>query len=117
MDFAFKLFEPKRKRQRDKEPAVEVKASGRIVFNRPAVEMLDGRSYCKLGFDAANAAIGVLPVEEHDLNSFSIRYTAKGAYVGAKRFLQHYGIIPAGTIRIMPQKSGDFIGCQINQGM
>ena len=117
VNFDFKLFEPKKNRIRENQPKVEITASGRIMFNRMAVELLSGKTYCKLGFDSNSSAIGVLPTEENDLNAFNIRYTAKGAYIGAKKFLQHFGIIPSSTISMTPVQAGQFIGVQINRSI
>lgn len=42
-------------------------------------------------YDKANKVIGIQSVEQQELNVFAIRHTAKGAYIGAKKFLKDTG--------------------------
>ena len=45
--------------------------------------------------------------------SFSVRYTAKGAYIGAMKFFKFLKTQPAELIRVAPVKSGNFIGLKL----
>ncbi len=114
MDFKFSLFEPKKARNnKNTEPTVSITPTGRLSFNKMATELLAGKKYCKLGFDENNQAVGILPVDESDPNSFNVRYTAKGAYVGAKRFFKFIKSQPTEILKLMPVKSGNFIGLKM----
>lgn len=114
MNFDFKLYEPMRERKpKNAEPTVEISPSGRIFFNKPALEFLAEKSYCKLGFDLENKAVGVLPIDDVEINSFPIRYTAKGAYIGAKSFFKYINGLPSQLINLSPIKSDNFIGLKL----
>lgn len=110
MSFKFVSYEPK-KRTRNKviEPIVQVKSNGRVSFNKPAAELLEGKEYCTFGYDSENKAIGILPVAEKGFNTFSIRHTARGAYIGAKAFLKYAGLVPSVNIDSVPIKDKEYI--------
>lgn len=111
MDFAFQLFEPKKIRNtKNDEPLVEVRPNGRIVFNKKASELLSNNRFCMLGYDSAHQAVGILPLEEDKTNAFPIRFAAKGAYIGAKRFFTHFNILPQDLVENTPIHTGDFLG-------
>lgn len=94
-------------------PTVEVKPNGRIAFNKQAAELLENKSFCLLASDTTNKAIGILPVETHDPNTFSIRNTAKGAYVGAKKFFKATGLLPDAIVKQAPMKSGEYLAIKL----
>lgn len=111
MEFSFTLFKPHRARGVKKdEPLVAVKPNGRIVFNRRAAEMLGNNHYCLLGYDGDNRALGIMPVAQQEPSAFPVRYAAKGAYIGAKRFFRHFGILPEQMVEKPPFQDGQFIG-------
>lgn len=111
MDFSFTLFKPRKPRSPKQEEArIAVKPNGRIVFNKKAAELLDNHYFCVLGYDTDRRALGILPVPEQEANAFPIRYAAKGAYIGAKKFFRHFGILPEALVENPPFKSGQFIG-------
>lgn len=115
MSFAFQLFEPKKPRNtKNDDPLIEVRPNGRIVFNKKAAELLDNRRFCMLGYDSGNEAVGILPLEEPKTNCFPIRFAAKGAYIGAKRFFKYFNILPADLIENPPIQSGEFLGIPLN---
>ena len=100
MEFSFNLFKPHRERKpKCTEPLIAIKPSGRIVFNSKATELLDKQNFCMLGYDIENKALGVLPLETKETNAFPIKYAAKGAYVGAKKFFRFFGILPEQLIQ------------------
>ncbi len=114
MDFTFKLFEPhKAQSLKADEPLVEIRPNGRIVFNKMATELLSCNDYCMLGYDSENNALGLLPINERTVNSFPIRYASKGAYIGAKKFFKHFGILPGQLIENSPFYAGEFIGIKL----
>ena len=87
-----------------------MRSNGRIVFNREAAELLRGTGFCMLGYDAVNRTMGIMPIPEKQLNAFSVRYASKGAYIGAKKFFQHFDILPGQALRQPPLLSGEYIG-------
>lgn len=110
MPFSFTLFEPKRKRLlKSTEPTVEVRANGRIFFNKPATSLLENRQYCMLGYDEKNKALGILPLPEDQTNAIPVRYTFKGSYMGAKKVLRHFGILPQDNLQNQPIQDGQYI--------
>ncbi|VBB08741.1 Hypothetical protein LUCI_4019 [Lucifera butyrica] len=114
MDFSFALFEPKKARTlKSGAPTVEITPNGRIVFNKKASELLANHTFCMLGYDSEQKALGVLPVNERQLNSFPVRYAAKGAYIGAKKFFKHFDILPPQLTANTPFQSNGFIGIQL----
>ena len=111
MDFSFQLFEPKKPRNtKNDQPLVEVRPNGRIVFNKKASELLANNRFCMLGYDSGHQALGILPLEEQQTNSFPIRFATKGAYIGAKRFFKHFNILPEQLVENSPVQTGDFLG-------
>ena len=111
MGFSFALFKPHRPRGAKKEePLVTVKPNGRIIFNKKATELLGNNLYCLLGYDSDNRALGILPVSQQESNAFPVRYAAKGAYIGAKKFFRHFGILPATSVENPPFQHDQFIG-------
>jgi len=66
-----------------------------------------------LAYDKANKAIGLLPTENKELNSFAIRYTNRGAYVGAKKFLKDTGLLPSANVAHTPIKAGLYIAIKL----
>ncbi|MBP2642814.1 MAG: hypothetical protein H6Q67_701 [Firmicutes bacterium] len=114
MEFAFTLFKPRKTRHPKKDdPLVAIRPNGRIVFNRQASELLDNHTYCMLGYDPTNQAVGVLPLETMETNAFPIRYASKGAYIGAKKFFRHFEILPEQLIENSPFKQGPYIGVKM----
>lgn len=112
--YSFTLFEPHRDRSaKTTEPLVEVRPNGRIIFNKIATELLATSQFCKLGYDAEKNTVGLLPIHEHTNNTFPIRYAAKGAYIGAKPFFKHFGILPSQLVQNKPIPLGDFISIQL----
>jgi hypothetical protein len=110
MEYSFTLFEPQRSRlAKVDEPLVEIRPNGRIIFNRQASEMLNHSHFCMLGYDSNHKALGLLPIADRKLNAFPVRYAAKGAYIGAKRFFKHFNILPAKLIENSPFFTGEFI--------
>jgi len=110
MPFSFTLFEPKRKRlPKSTEPAVEVKANGRIFFNKPATSLLGKSQYCMLGYDAENKALGILPLPGEQTSGIPVRHTFKGSYMGAKKVLRHFGILPQENLQNQPIQDGQYI--------
>jgi len=111
MDFSFTLFKPHKARsQKREEPMISVKPNGRIVFNKKAAELLENHYFCMLGYDTDQQALGILPVTEQESNAFPVRYAAKGAYIGAKKFFRHFNILPQAVVENAPMKCGQFIG-------
>lgn len=111
MEFSFTLFKPHRSRGAKKdEPLVGIKPNGRIVFNKKAAELLGNNYYCLLGYDNENKALGILPVAQPESNAFPVRFASKGAYIGAKKFFRHFGILPAQLVENPPFQHGQFIG-------
>lgn len=111
INFSFTLFEPHRTRQpKNDQPSVEVRPNGRIVFNKQATELLENSNFCMLGYDPENRALGILPLSELKPNTFHVRYAAKGAYIGAKKFFKHFDILPSQLVENAPFKTGQFIG-------
>ncbi len=111
MEFSFTMFKPHRTRSGKKdEPVMAVKPNGRIIFNKKAAELLDNHYFCMLGYDSVNRALGIMPVKEQESNAFPVRYAAKGAYIGAKRFFRHFGILPEQVVESAPFKHGQYIG-------
>lgn len=113
MNFEFKVYQSNKRSRKQEEPFVVVKPNGRIVFNKPASEVLEGKPFCILASDTANKAIGVMPVENQEPNAFSIRNTAKGAYVGAKKFLKATGLLPGAIVKQVPIRSGEYIAIKL----
>ncbi|MEN6413226.1 MAG: hypothetical protein ABFC84_10800 [Veillonellales bacterium] len=114
MDFSFTLFEPHRERnERPAEPIVAIGPNGRIVFNKKATEMLNGQQFCMLGYDGENNTVGLLPLLDRKTNAFPIRYAAKGAYIGAKKFFTHFNILPTQLVENSPLPAGKFIGIKL----
>lgn len=114
MEFKFTTYEPKKgTRAKQIESLAEVKTNGRIVFNKPAAALLESKPYCMLAFDKENRAIGILPTEEKGLNSFAIRHTKRGAYVGAKKFLKDTGLLPSANVAQAPVKAGQYIAVKL----
>lgn len=110
-NFSFTLFEPRHPRPvKNDEPTVEVRPNGRIVFNKKATQLLENSNFCMLGYDPEKGALGILPMGELKPNAFPVRYAAKGAYIGAKKFFKHFDILPSQLIEHTPFKSGEFIG-------
>jgi hypothetical protein len=111
LEFNFNLFQPRKYRVRSKvsEPIVEVKPSGRVFFNKQACELLENKQFCMMGYDSDHKVVGILPTAQSDRNAFAVRYTAKGAYLGAKKFLSHFNLLPPSSIQSPPQKNGEFI--------
>lgn len=113
-EFSFTLFEPRRARlPKNDQPSIEVRPNGRIVFNKQATQLLENNNFCMLGYDPTNRALGILPLSELKPNTFPIRYAAKGAYIGAKKFFKHFDILPNQLLESVPFKSGEFIGISL----
>ncbi|MBP2637816.1 MAG: hypothetical protein H6Q72_3723 [Firmicutes bacterium] len=113
-NFTFTLFEPHRSRlPKNDQPAIEIRPNGRIVFNKNATQLLEDNHFCMLGYDFENRALGILPTTELQPNTFPVRYAAKGAYIGAKKFFKHFDILPSQLIENTPFKSGSFIGINL----
>lgn len=114
MDYSFTLFEPRKERAaKVNSPQVEVRANGRIVFNKKATELLADRHYCMLGFDLNNKTLGILPIEEQKTNAFPVRYASKGAYIGAKKFFRHFSILPEQAVHDTPVQLNEFIAIKL----
>lgn len=113
MSFEFTVYETRKRARKLVEPTIEVKPNGRIVFNKQASELLESKPFCVLASDITNKAIGILPVEKHELNTFSIRNTAKGAYVGAKKFLKDTGLLPGAIVKQAPERAGEYIAVKL----
>jgi hypothetical protein len=114
MDYSFTLFEPRKERSaKSNTPVVEIRANGRIVFNKKATELLAERRYCMLGFDQSNQTLGILPLEDQKTNAFPVRYASKGAYIGAKKFFRHFAILPEQAIQDSPFQINDFIAIKM----
>jgi hypothetical protein len=114
MPFSFTLFDPKRKRiPKPIDPIVEVKASGRIFFNKQATPLLGKSQYCMLGYDAENKALGILPLSENQTSGIPVRYTFKGAYMGAKKALRHFGVLPPANLQNQPIQDGRYIAIKL----
>ena len=114
MEFNFTTYQPKKRtRAKQVDPSAEVKTNGRITFNKPAAELLENKPFCMLAYDKENKAIGILPSEEKELNSFAIRHTNRGAYVGAKKFLKDTGLLPSANVAHAPIKSGQYIAVKL----
>lgn len=114
MEFTFTLFQPHREKKKElNEPAVELRPNGRIMFNKKACELLSNYQYCMLGYDQKNNAIGLLPLAENQINAFPIRYAAKGAYIGAKKFFKYFDILPQQQYTSAPFNNGQFIAIKL----
>lgn len=114
MEYSFTLFQPHREKiTKPDEPLIELNPNGRIVFNKKASELLNSCQFCMLGYDLDNNAVGLLPLTERKINAFPIRYAAKGAYIGAKKFFKHYNILPPQLLESQPFTSGQFIGIRL----
>lgn len=114
MEFAFTLFKPHKARSPKKdEPLVAVKPNGRIIFNKRATELLGNNYFCMLGYDTDNRALGILPLATQENNAFPVRYAARGAYIGAKKFFRHFGILPEQLVENSPFQHGQFIGIKL----
>jgi hypothetical protein len=113
-EYSFTLFEPHKNRSaKATEPLVEIRPNGRILFNKIATELLATNQFCKLGYDAEKNTVGLLPLHEHSNNTFPIRYAAKGAYIGAKPFFKHFGILPDHMVEGAPFTHNEFIGLKM----
>ncbi len=56
--------------------------------------------------------VGPVPdgcIKNKELNSFAIRHTNRGAYVGAKKFLKDTGLLPGANVAQNPVKAGQYI--------
>ncbi|EGO61833.1 hypothetical protein [Acetonema longum] len=113
MDFSFTLFQPRKERIAKDTPSVTVSPNGRIVFNKKAAELLANQQFCMLGYDQQNHALGILPLSEGNTNSFPVRYAAKGAYIGAKKFFRHFSILPAGALEQSPVQVEQYIAIKM----
>jgi len=113
MEFSFMLYEPQKEHSKTSDPIIEIRPNGRIVFNKKASELLNNNQFCMLGYDNENNAIGLMPLSERKINSFPIRYAAKGAYIGAKRFFKYFSILPEQLVENAPFQSGQFIGVKL----
>ena len=114
MDFSFDLFKPHKTRPSKKvEAVVTVNPNGRIIFNKRATELLGSKYFCMLGYDANNQTLGILPLDDHETNSFPVRYAAKGAYIGAKKFFRHFDILPQQIVENSPFQHDQFIGINL----
>ena len=115
MEYSFTLFEPRKERAaKTISPLVEIRTNGRIVFNKKATELLAQKQFCMLGFDTANQTLGIMPLEETKANAFPVRYAAKGAYIGAKKFFRHFAILPEQAIEDTPFQITDFIAVKLD---
>ena len=117
-NYSFQLFQPHRvKNASNNNPAVEIRPNGRIVFNKEASILLNDRHFCMLGYDQEKRALGILPVADFEnganKNAFPVRYAAKGAYIGAKKFFKHFNILPQSLTRNTPFQNGEFIGIKL----
>ncbi|MDR3560271.1 MAG: hypothetical protein P4N59_02350 [Negativicutes bacterium] len=92
---------------------VAIKPNGRIVFNKRASELLGNKYFCMLGYDSDKRALGILPLESQETNAFPVRYAAKGAYIGAKKFFRHFDILPPQLMENSPFTDGEFIGVRL----
>ncbi|HMM21488.1 MAG TPA: hypothetical protein PKA10_12280 [Selenomonadales bacterium] len=114
MEFNFTTYEPQKRTMAKKiETEVEVKTNGRIAFNKSAAALLENKPYCMLAYDKDNKAIGILPTDAKDLNAFAIRHTNRGAYVGAKKFLNDTGLLPGANVAQAPVKAGQYIAVKL----
>lgn len=114
MEFSFTTYAPHRgTKKKQTQPMVEVKPTGRVTFNKLAAQLIEEKPYCMVAYDTANKAIGILPKEGKDINTFDIRYTAKGAYIGIKKFLKDTGLLPDSSVSHPPIKSGDYIAIKL----
>lgn len=110
MEYTFTLYEPKKERITNSDhPLVEINPSGRIIFNQKASELLAQQDYCMLGYDVQNNVLGIMPIQDFKINSFTVRYAAKGAYIGAKKFFRFFEILPPKSIHASPSPFGEFI--------
>ncbi|MDU4962071.1 MAG: hypothetical protein E6X17_15555 [Sporomusaceae bacterium] len=115
MEYSFTLFEPRKERAvKTNSPLVEVRANGRIVFNKTATELLSAKQFCMLGFDTDNKTLGIIPLDEARANAFPVRYAAKGAYIGAKKFFRHFAILPEQAVENTPFQVNDYIAIKLN---
>jgi hypothetical protein len=83
------------------------------MFNKPAAAMLDHKPYCMLAYDKENKAIGILPIENKELNAFPVRHTNRGAYIGAKKFLKDIALLPEDNVSQTPIKAEQFIAIKL----
>lgn len=114
MEFSFTPYKPHREtRKKPVEPLVETRANGRIIFNKPASALVQDKPYCMLAYDKDNKAIGIQPIDEQKLNSFVIQHTAKGAYIGAKKFLRDIGLLPTVNVSQTPIQAGEYIAVKL----
>jgi len=114
MSFDFSLYEPRKNRKHKIEDAmVEVTPKGRLVFNKKAADLLGQKHFCKLGFDKNEKAVGVLMLDEKDVNGFQIRYTTKGAYIGAMKFFKHFEALPVVIASGTPVVEGSYVGVKL----
>jgi len=114
MEFAFKIYEPKKRtRVKQLEPVIRVKTNGRIVFNKLATELLNKANYCLLASDSSNKAVGILPIAEKRENSFPIRYTGKGSYIPAKKFFKETGLLPGADVIQTPINAGEYVAVRL----
>jgi len=114
VEFSFALFKPHKARSPKKDdPMVAVKPNGRIVFNKKASELLENNYFCMLGYDSTNQALGILPLQSQESNAFPVRYASRGAYIGAKKFFRHFGILPSQLTENAPFQHDQFIGVKL----
>jgi hypothetical protein len=114
VEFSFTLFKPHKARSPKKDdPLVMVKPNGRIVFNKKASELLGNNYFCMLGYDSTNRALGILPLQSQESNAFPVRYASRGAYIGAKKFFRHFGILPGQMTESAPFQHDQFIGVRL----
>jgi hypothetical protein len=114
VEFSFTLFKPHKNRSvRNDDPLVAIKPNGRIIFNKKATELLNKNYFCMLGYDPDNKALGILPMSAQETNAFPVRYAAKGAYIGAKKFFKHFGILPERMVEGAPFTHDEFIGLKM----
>lgn len=117
MGFNFVMYSPHQPKVKETEPKIEVHKSGRIRFNQIAREnfLKENLPYCLLGYDKEKNTIGMMLTKEASANAFILRYVAKGAYVGAKKFLMHFSILPEEPITTKPIVWQNYISIPLSE--
>lgn len=80
-------------------PRASLRSNGTIGFNTGAVEKfgLKTSNYVTLHFDKDRGLIGVRAGKAEDEGAHKLNRGKTGAWIGARRFLDYFGIAPAET--------------------
>jgi len=89
MSTGFQFFEGSR--SESTAPAIRLRRTGQMVFNRAALELLgEGVTHVQVGFNAASRAVGIRPAPEGARGRYRLRKQGRsGRLVDSRRFFAH----------------------------